>query len=321
FLAMGASVFAVAGSSGTTSQWRPLLKVPGIVDVAGPRADGRLVLSTHGGLFLLRSGNSLQPFARGPQGYLGSVGEPYLTLSPGRRLPSAKCSFRRDDVFILEPGSKPGVIRVDRSGRSRRFTDFPSGSFPAGIAFDGVGRFGFRLLVTSSAGGKTTLYAIDCRGRPRVVTHDAPVVEGGIAVAPRSFGRFAGELIAADEHSGRIFAFGSRGVVRLVAESGLPAGGDIGVEALGFVPRGGGAGYLADLGAPGSPTVGTDSLLVLQGRDLARARLRAGDLVGATEAGARTIALRCARRCTIRRVGVGPVATHGEGHITFALSR
>jgi hypothetical protein len=92
-----------------------------------------------------------------------------------------------------------------------------------------------------------------------------------------------------------------------------------GVEGLGFVPRalGRGAAYFSDLGAPGSPTEGNDSLLVLRGQDLARAGLVVGDLVVATEAGARTLAVRCARRCTVRQVAAGPTTTHGEGHITF----
>jgi hypothetical protein len=143
-------------------------------------------------------------------------------------------------------------------------------------------------------------------------------------VAPRTFGRFGGTLIAVSEVTGRIYSFGPGGRVRLVAESGLPAGGDIGVESVGFVPpklgrRG--AAYLADMGAPGSPTSGSDSLLILAGTDLSRANLRPGELVVATEAGAKTIAVRCVRRCTVRRVAEGPVVAHSEGHITFVPRR
>jgi len=46
-------------------------------------------------------------------------------------------------------------------------------------------------------------------------------------------------------------------------------GGDIGVEALGFVPSRVGRGaavYFSDLGAPGSPTEGDDSLLAYGAR-------------------------------------------------------
>lgn len=47
------------------------------------------------------------------------------------------------------------------------------------------------------------------------------------------------------------------------------------------------------------------------------ARLAAGDLVVATEAGARTLAVRCAGRCTIRQVAAGPPPPTAKGHITF----
>jgi hypothetical protein len=290
------------------------------VDVVGPRADGQLVLSTRSGLFLLRPGRVPQPFARGVGGYEARGGEPYVALSPGVRMRGARCSFVRDDVFALDASSTPGVVRITRGGQARRFASFRAGAFPSGIAFDVSGRFGHRLLVTAVFGESTTLYAFDCRGRSRLLTRNGPRVEGGIAVAPLSFGRFAGDLLAPDEHSGRLFAFGPGGAVRLVAESGIPAGPDIGVEGIGFVPaRLGirGSAYFADLGAPGSPTSGNDSVLVLRGQDLARARLRAGELVVATEAGARTLALRCMRRCAIRRVADGPETAHGEGHITF----
>jgi hypothetical protein len=306
------------------ARWRTFVKAPGVVDVVGPRADGRLVVATHTGLFLLRPGRPLQPFARGPGGYAGSAGEPYVALALDRRSARAGCSFRRGDLFALDPSATPGVVRVDARGRAGRFADLPAGTFPSGIAFGGVGRFGSRLLVAGVVGQATTLYAIDCRGRARVVVRDGPKVEGGMAVAPRLFARFAGDLIAADESSGRIVAFGPAGRTRLVAQSGLPVGQDIGVEAMGFVPPGlgaRGAAYVADLGAPGSPTPGTDSVLALRGPELARSRLRAGDLVVATEARARTIVVRCARRCTVRRVAIGPAATHGEGHVAFVRGR
>jgi hypothetical protein len=77
-------------------------------------------------------------------------------------------------------------------------------------------------------------------------------------------------------------------VMTVVAEPGLPAGGDIGTEAIGFVPPKlgrHGAAYLADLGAPGSPTSGSDSLLTLAGTGLSRANLHPGELIVATEGG------------------------------------
>ena len=315
---------SVASAAQMPPKWRAVAKVPGVLDVVGPRGDGRLVLATHGGLFLMRPGGSPLPYARGPRGYPGSPGEPYIALAMGHRVPGVGCAFGRDVVFALDPDATPGIVRVDRSGRSSRFADLPVGAFPTGITVDTVGRFGYRLLVTSFAAGKTTLHAFDCRGRARAVAAGAPHVEGGIAVAPRTFGRFGGTLIAVSEVSGRIYSFGPGGRVRLVAESGLPAGGDIGVESVGFVPpklgrRG--AAFLADMGAPGSPTSGSDSLLMLSGTSLSRANLRPGELVVATEAGAKTIAVRCAQRCAIRRVADGPTVAHAEGHVTFVPRR
>jgi hypothetical protein len=315
---------SVASAAPASGKWRVVVKVPGIVDVVGPRADGRLVLSTRGGLFVMRPTGSPMPYARGPQGYTGSSGEPYIALGSGRRVPGASCAFERDVIFALDPDATPGIVRVDRTGLSSRFADLPLGAFPTGITSDTVGLFGYRLLVTSFATGTTTLYAFDCRGRARVVATGAPHVEGGIAVAPRTFGRFGGALIAADEVTGRIYALGPRGRVTLVAESGVPAGGDIGTESVGFVPPNfgrRGAAYLADLGAPGSPTSGSDSLLVLAGTGLSRANMHPGELIVATEAGAKTLAVRCVRLCTVRGVAEGPAVAHAEGHITFVPHR
>ena len=68
---------SVASAAPAPGKWRVVVKVPGIVDVVGPRTDGRLVLSTHGGLFVMRPTGLPVPFARGPQGYAGSPGEAY----------------------------------------------------------------------------------------------------------------------------------------------------------------------------------------------------------------------------------------------------
>jgi len=315
------SAFALAGAAAPAmGQWRLLLEVPGIVDVAGPLGDGRLVLSTSHGLFRLRPGGAAQPFANGPGGYTAGGGEPYIALASGSRVWGVRgCSFEQDAVFALDAGSSPGIFRVLPSGQASRFLDFPAGVFPSGIAFDRFGRFGYRLLVTATTDNntKTTLYAIDCLGHSSVIGQGGPHVEGGIVVAPPSFGHFGGELIAADENSGRIYAFGRDGSVQLVADSGLPGGGDIGVEALGFVPSRVAAVYFSDLGAPGSPTQGDNGLLVLRGQDLARASLRSGELLAAAEGGGATIAVSCVAECSVRRVADGLPATHGEGHLTF----
>lgn len=302
--------------------WRPFVHVKQPVDITAPRSDGRLVVAANGRLSLLRPGTHATRFARGAGGYKTAVGpEPYIALSPGQAVPGAGCRFPRDVVYALEPQRKTGVVTVSPAGRAHRFVDLHLPGLPNGIAFDSVGRFGHRLLVTAADGGHTTVVAIDCRGRQRTVTKTAPVVEGGIVVAPTTFGRFAGRLIAPDEIGGQIFAIASSGRHALVAESGLPHGGDIGVESGGFAPPGFSAkwrAYLADRGTPGNPHPGDDLVLAIGGRELFRAGVRAGDLLLATEGGAQTLKVRCREACSITHVADGPTATHAEGHIVFA---
>ncbi len=291
-----------------------------MIDIAGPRRDGQLVATTSRTLFLFRPDRTVRSFARGHGGYRATgKGEPYIALSPAGSAHGA-CSFGRDAVYALDVGQPPGIVRIDRSGRARRFANLPAGETPNGIAFDDTGAFGGRLIVTGAASGRTEVMSLDCRGRVRVLTPTAPRIEGGIAVAPRSFGAYGGQLIAADERSGRLIAVDARGSARTIADSGLPTGGDIGIESAGFVPRGfgsGGMAYLADRGVPGNKHPGTDSILALSARALKRAGVASGDLLIAAEGGAKTISVRCGTNCTVRHVADGPAVTHGEGHITF----
>ena len=329
--ALGLAALAGCGSgpgeplaidAGGVAHWRQALHVTQVVDLTNPRADGRIVVAANGRLALLRPGARPQPFARGPRGYKTQRGpEAYIALSAGGAVPGAGCRFPRNRVYALEPQGRPGVIGVDPAGHARRLVDLPGSGLLDGIAFDTIGGFGHRLLVTATESGRTTVFAVDCRRRARTVTRAAPVLEGGIVVAPKSFGRFAGQLISPDEISGRILAIAPNGRVSLVANSGMARGGDIGVESAGFVPRGFGAGwsaYLADRVSPGNPHPGDDAILALAGRAVLRAGVRAGDLIVAGEGGAQTVAVRCRTTCSVTHFADGPAAAHAEGHIVFA---
>jgi hypothetical protein len=279
------------------------------------------VVAAAGTLSILAGDGTLGPFARGPGGYSTARGpEPYIALGEEAAVADARCFFSRDTLYALEPGRRPGVIAVDTQGRARRFAELPAG-LPDGIAFDGVGRFGHRLLVTVLGREATTVVALDCSGARRTVAAHAPVAEGGVVVAPASFGRFGGDLIVPDEHTGRVIAIDPGGRATTVVVSGLPSGSDIGVESAGFVPPGfgrGGAIFLADRFSRGNPHPGTDSVLRLTGAELARAGVQPGDLLVASEGGAKTIAVHCGQACTATHFADGPAVAHGEGHIVFA---
>ncbi len=141
-------------------------------------------------------------------------------------------------------------------------------------------------------------------------------------VAPASFGRFAGELIAPDENSGRIYAISPDGRSTPLAPSGLARGGDVGVESAGFVPRGfasSSSALVADRRTPGNPHPGDDAVLRIGGSSLLAAGVREADLLVATEGGAETDAIRCGgSSCRVRHVADGPTGAHLEGHIVFA---
>jgi hypothetical protein len=138
-------------------------------------------------------------------------------------------------VYALRLLSGRVVVAVTADGRARRFASLGAAVLIDGIAFDTTGDFRHRLLVTINAGSRTTVDAIDCAGGLHTVTDTAPRVEGGNAVGPATFGPFAGELIAPGETSGRVFAITPGGAARLVADSGLPHGNDVGVESEAFI--------------------------------------------------------------------------------------
>ncbi len=165
--------------------------------------------------------------------------------------------------------------------------------------------------------------AIDCKGAVQVITQIAPTLEGGLAVAPAGFGTYGGDLMAPDEFSGKIYAIAPDGTVGVAAVSGLPVGGDIGVESVAFVPQGfsrGGAAYYSDRATPGNPHPGTDSLLRLTSPYLTGAAVHDGDLLGATEGGATMVDVRCAVTCQVLTVVAVATTSHGEGHIAFTLN-
>lgn len=302
-----------ARASGPTS-WTPYIHVRTPIDVVGPRRDGTMVLAAHGRLVLLFRSGARRPFA--PSYHTNPGLEAYIALArAGRR----GCSFGADAVYAISFTAPRGVVAISRRGRVRPFATITAPGLIDGIAFDDTGRFDHRLLVATTAGKHTTVDAIDCHGVVRSVTAKAHRVEGGIAVAPARFGRFRGDLIASDELGGGIWAVTPGGRNLLVANSGLPHGGDTGVESEAFLPAGRPFhALLADRLTPGNPHPGDNVLLRLSSGALLAAGAGPGDLLVATEGGAKTAAVRCNDRgCTVRHVADGPSVAHAEGHIAI----
>jgi hypothetical protein len=273
-----------------------------------------LVLAGNARLSLLTPAGRVTPFASGPGGYRSPGGEePYIALSPGG-------CYGNGVVYGLRLTAGRGVVAISASDTVRRFATLGVPGLIDGITFDRTGGFAHRLLVTSNAGARTAVEAIDCRGMVSTITRSAPRVEGGIAVAPSTFGRFAGDLIAPSESSGLVYAITPQGKSHLLANSDVPHGGDIGVERQGFVPHDPRAGaFLADRFTPGNRHPGDDAVLRILAGELRKAGVRPGDLLVSTEGGALTDAITCsATACRTRLVAQGPAIAHGEGHIAFA---
>ena len=114
------------------ARWTQFRHLPGVVDVAGPRGDGSFVVSAAGVLYLLSQSGTLTPFARGAGGYRTSTSEPYLTVAENVTLPSSHCSFGVNEVFAVEPASRPAVIEISPAGQARQLTGLPPGSFLTG---------------------------------------------------------------------------------------------------------------------------------------------------------------------------------------------
>jgi hypothetical protein len=301
----------------TWEQWK---KIPGILDVQATSNTGQMLGIAQGKLILISRSGQIQPFAQGQNGFTGAGGEPYIAVSPGLRLPG--CDFNGDDTFALHQAAPFAITRVDNHGNSAtQLAAMPGLPDLNGLAFDTGGRFGQRLLVVSDAADSSTLSAVDCKGQVTRIAAGLPKMEGGLAVAPNGFGVFGGNLVGPDEFDGKIYAIDENGRARVIADSRLPSGQDVGVESAGFVPPGfidsEGAAYVADRASPGNIHPGTDTLLRLGAAELKAAGVQDGDLLVATEGGGRTIMVRCRPDCTTREVGHASDGAHVEGHILF----
>ena len=326
-VALAAATLLLPGATPATNprdfRWNPLIRVHGPHDVVGPRADGRLVIATSRGLFLYRRGGRATPFARGEGGYVPVLGEilahwrgTAACARPAAGSGATTCSFSTRSRTRASS-------RSTKRGRATRFVSFP-GALLAGITFDQFGRFGSRLLVAARVANELTLYGIDCRGRAEIVLEHGPRSRAESQSPHAVSERLEADFVAADEFSGKIYAFDQRGGQTIVATPRLPVGATSAsrprLRAQGIQPARRvriWPMHLRPVRRRKEPTAYSPSLAQISCAPEPGQAI----LLVATEAGARTLRVRCRLRCTVREIGRGPAATHGEGHVTFITKR
>jgi len=177
--------------------------------------------------------------------------------------------------------------------------------------------------VTGAHPGHSTVAAIDGDGHVTVIRAQAPVVEGGLAVAPSTFGKFAGDLIAQMSFPERCTRSHPTEHRRWSRRRTTRTAGTSESRRLVFIPDldlASATVYYADRATPGNPHPGTDNLLALDGADLARAGGAPGDLLIRTEGGAGLVAVRCDLiSCRATSIILDNGTSHGEGHIVVAM--
>jgi len=283
-------------------QWERWVPLAGVVDVVGPRPDGKLVAVAAGRLHLVDADDA----ATAPLGSYAPEG--HIAMAPGLDVAGAGCRFEAGEIYALEGDA---ISRVSHDGTPARFVEPPAVDRFTGIAFDATGRFGNQLLVAGRKADRTVLFSIDCRGRLKTLTETAPPMEGGMEVAPQMFGNHGGDLIGADETSGDVIFVRYDGTSGVLIRPDLPAGPDVGVRSVGFTPPGfigrGGTAYVA----------GADALWRLTEDRFSQVAIDENDLIVATKTG-RTTVVRC--RATCRTFPFGDAAGADiEGHVTVVL--
>jgi hypothetical protein len=164
------------------------------------------------------AGRPLQHFATMPK----LVEETRCILSPGRH------GFPPGATFCHSPDNKIYEISPDGSNKTV-FATLPAPYPPASdgaLAFDSVGRFGYRLLAATGrsgapkpAGGR--VYAIDPhRHVQQVGSYAGPGGADELVIAPRQFGSVVGDALLtvdAGASGGSVVAFDPSGRTRTIA--------------------------------------------------------------------------------------------------------
>ena len=291
--------------------------LPGVVDLAGPRGDGSFSRRRPGGCssWPRRRAEPVRPRARG--GYQTARGtEPYLVMVNGVSASTGPLCVHRGHR-LRHPAWRPasGHHRSTRAGRARRFASLAARAARCPVSRSTLpGGSGKGRRSWGESGGKTTVFGIGCDGRLATVTAWRPAGgrrhRRGACYARRV--RRLSHRADRDQRPGVAASLAGKFVILVPVRPACWC--DIGVESAASPRPGSGRQYLADRFSPGNRHPGDDAILRLSAAGLARAGIRPGDLLVATEGGARTIDVRCAATCAVRYVAAGPAIAHAEGH-------
>jgi hypothetical protein len=226
-------------------------------------------------------GGPLRPFAALPN----MVEETRCAVAPGGH------GFAAGRIYCHVPDNR--IFRISRDGKSvQLFASLPTTETSDGmLAFDTVGRFGYRLVVATGRSGDANatggvVYTIGPHGDVRRVgVFPGPGGADGLAIAPAGFGVAAGHaLLTVDAGPGRgsVVAVGPRGRARTIAR--LPDG----PNPIASIPRGKARPSAAAPGFYVSDT-NTRNVYFVSAAQLGRYD---GDVLVGTEAGARFFVLR-----------------------------
>jgi hypothetical protein len=221
-----AVVLAVALIGGSTSEagpslhWRVFARdVPRAVSIVWTGSRFLYVENTKDTVWKApAAGSPIKVFARLPR----LVEETRCVRSPGAH------GFPAGALFCHTPDHKIYELSADGLHRSL-FAVLPAPNPPAddgALAFDDVGRFGYRLVAATGRTGAAqpaggTVFAIDAKGDVQTIgTYPGPGGADEVAIAPAGFGDAAGDaLLTVDAGSsgGRLVAVAPDGTARSLA--------------------------------------------------------------------------------------------------------
>jgi hypothetical protein len=192
---MERDAIAPAGSSVFAS-------VPAPIGVAAAQA--QLIVSEYctGVLDKIDDLGNVSFFASIPGYPVGTCIEMYLAISPGLG------TWTANDIYATQGGQ---VWKISPDGSTvLPFATIPAcGATHTGITFDHVGTFGFDMIVTCNNG---SVYRVDSAGTPTFVASTGTFLEGP-AIPSVTFGPLGGQIWAADENSGTVWAISNGGSV------------------------------------------------------------------------------------------------------------